>query len=214
MKKTNLIITGSLPITFSIFIICFAILCSLYFRGLFYWDIDHLSISQTADMGKEDIKKNYDVLIDYITNEKVEKLVFPSFGMSPEGEIHFEDVKVIFTLIKRAMYILGIYSLLGIFMQIMQKNYQFLKHTAIGILAGPLGLLALAMVDFDKSFVIFHNIAFSNDYWIFDPAIDPVITILPQDFFLHSFLLIVSIILVVALILTVSYKMINKKTNY
>jgi len=213
MKKTKSMVTRILPITFSIFIICFAILFSFYFKGLYYWDIDYLSIPQSAQMDKEQIKENYDVLIDYISNERTEKLVFPSFSMSPEGEIHFEDVKYIFTFIKRVMYILGLYSLLAIIINIMRKQYGFLKHTAIGILAGPLGLLALAMIDFDKSFVIFHQIAFSNDYWIFDPAIDPVIMILPQAFFLHSFLLIVGIILITASILTVLYKIANKKTN-
>ena len=213
MKKVNSIITWTLPITFSGFIICFAILFSLYFKGLYYWEIDYLSIPQSTQIDKREIKQNYDVLIDYMTNEKVEKLVFPSFGMSPEGEIHFQDVKVIFTFIQKTMYILGIYSLLGILINLKQSRYQFLKHTAIGILAGPLGLVALAMIDFDKSFVIFHHIAFSNDYWIFDPAIDPVIMILPQAFFLHSFLLIVGIILITALILMVLYKIANKQTN-
>ena len=209
MKKQNPIIPWTLPIALSMTIICFAILFSLYFRELYYWDIGHLSISQSAHMNEDEIKQNYDVLIDYITDTKIEKLKFPSFGMSQEGEIHFKDVKNIFILIKKSMYILGIYSLLGILISMMKKQYKFLKHSAIGVLAGPLGLLSLAMIDFDKSFVMFHNLAFSNEYWIFDPIKDPVIMILPQDFFLHSFLLIIGVILAVALILTILYRIIR-----
>src|SRR5699024_6323226 len=107
----------------------------------------------------------------------LQRLVFPSFVMSMEGEIHFQDVKSIFIFIKKSSYILGIYCLFAILIKLKQNKYGFLKHTAIGILAGPLGLVALAMIDFDKSFLIFHQLAFSNDYWIFDPALDPVITI-------------------------------------
>lgn len=213
MKKQNPIIGWTLPIALSLGIICFAILFSLYFRELYYWDMKHLAISQSAHMNEDEIKHNYDTLINYLTDEKVEKLVLPSFGMSNEGETHFKDVKNIFILIKKALYVLGIYSLFGIFMSVTKKQYKFLKHTAIGILLGPLGILSLAMIDFDQAFVIFHNLAFSNDYWIFDPVKDPVIMILPQDFFLHSFVLIIGVILVAALILTILYRLIKHQSN-
>lgn len=209
MKKENSIIAWTLPFALSLAIICFAALFSLYFKGLYYWDIEYLSISESAHMDQNQIKQNYDVLIDYMTDEKIEKLAFPNFGMSREGEIHFKEVKDIFIFIKRLMYGLGIYSILGILVSIIKKRYKFLKHTAIGILAGPISLLLVAMIDFDKAFVIFHNLAFSNTYWIFDPVKDPVIMILPQDFFLHSFLLIVGIILMIALILTILYRTIS-----
>lgn len=209
MKKENSIIVWTLPIALSMTIICFAALFSLHFRGLYYWDIEYLSISQDAHMDEDQIRQNYDILVDYMTDEKIEKLAFPNFGMSREGEIHFKEVKDIFILIKRLMYGLGIYSIMGILVSIIKKRYKFIKYTAMGILAGPACLLLVAMIDFDKSFVIFHNLAFSNTYWIFDPVKDPVIMILPQDYFLHSFLLIVGIVLIIALILTILYRVIR-----
>lgn len=213
MRSENPIVKWTLPISLGVSIICCAILFSLHFKGLYYWEIEHLSISENAHIKQDQIKRNYNVLIDYLTDEKIERLVLPSFGMSLEGEIHFQDVKNIFTLIKKVMYISGIYSLLAIFAAIIKKQYKFLKHTAIAILAGPLGLLALAMIDFDQTFEIFHKLSFSNDYWIFDPVKDPVIMILPQDFFLHSFLLIIAIVLLAALILALLYRIIvSKKT--
>ena len=40
-------------------------------------------------------------------------------------------------------------------------------------------LLAIPIaVDFNKCFILFHEIMFSNDYWIFNPQLDPVINIL------------------------------------
>ena len=53
-------------------------------------------------------------------------------------------------------------------------------------------LLALAMIlagglaalDFDRSFVTFHHLFFpGKDTWIFNPATDPIIFILPQESF-------------------------------
>lgn len=212
MKNVNRFIKWTLPVTFSITIICFAVLFSLSFKGLFYFDINHLSITEDSHIGEEKIKENYDVLIDYLTDEKVEKLELPSFTMSEQGEIHFVDVKNIFTLIKKVMYILGFFSFIGILFNISKKQYGFLKHTAIGLVAVPLVILGAAMINFDKAFVIFHNLAFTNDYWIFDPILDPIITILPQEFFLHSFLLIIGVVLIMAVILKIMY--IKWRKNY
>lgn len=206
MKTINTMIKWTLPITLSLSIICVAVLFSLSFKGLYHWDISYLSIAQDTTIGEEEIKHNYHVLIDYLTDPSVEKLVLPSFDMSEQGEIHFVDVKNIFTLIRNMMYWLGSYSLLGIIFNVLKDQYGFLKHTAIGIIGVPLSILLLAMIDFDQAFVIFHNIAFTNDYWVFDPALDPVITILPQAFFMHSFLMIIGLVLIAALILVTIYR--------
>ena len=44
--------------------------------------------------------------------------------------------------------------------------------------------LAIAFaVDFTRCFTIFHEIFFTNDLWIFDPATDYMIRMLPEGFF-------------------------------
>ena len=126
-----------------------------------------------------------------------------------EGEVHFEDVKQIFILISKIAYATGIYSLFGLLICMFKRNYKVLKHTSIMIVVLPGILLALAMTDFDKYFIMFHHLAFSNTYWIFDPVKDPVIMILPQEFFMHSFLLIIALILAIAFVLSILYKLIK-----
>ena len=43
---------------------------------------------------------------------------------------------------------------------------------------------ALAATDFDRAFTVFHGIFFpGKDNWLFDPATDPVIVLLPEEFF-------------------------------
>lgn len=210
MKSIDYMIKWTLPATLGITIICFAVLSTLSFKGLYYKEINYLSIPEHTNISQNEIKENYDVLIDYLTDKDVDKLSFPSFEMSKEGEIHFVDVKNIFILLKNIMYILGLYSLIGILINISKKKYKFLKHTVIGVIAVPASILLATMINFDKVFILFHNIAFSNDYWIFDPVLDPVITILPQEFFMHSLLLIISIVLVIAIILTMIYITIKK----
>ena len=55
---------------------------------------------------------------------------------------------------------------------------------------------ALAAIDFDRAFTIFHTIFFpGKDNWLFDPAEDQIIKILPQTFFMNCAILILSILL-------------------
>ena len=210
MKVISNINKCVLAFTLSLTIICFSILFSLSFKGLYYFDINYLSIDKASNISEEIIKRNYDILIEYLTNSKITKLEFPDFIMSKEGEIHFVDVKNIFMFIKKMMYVLGFYSLIAIAFNIRKKQYSFLRHTALTTLATPLAILLVAMLNFDKAFIAFHKIAFTNDYWIFDPDLDPIINILPQEFFLHSFLFIIGLVLMIALILIIIHKMEEK----
>ena len=57
-----------------------------------------------------------------------------------------------------------------------------------GVVWGPPMLIllvgALAATDFDRAFTVFHGIFFpGKDNWLFDPAADPVIVLLPEEFF-------------------------------
>ena len=68
--------------------------------------------------------------------------------------------------------------------------------------------------DFNKYFVIFHHIFFRNDLWIFDPAEDYMIRMLPEGFFYDMVMRIGSIFaafLLISLICSIIQKKINKK---
>ena len=41
----------------------------------------------------------------------------------------------------------------------------------------------MALVDFNAVFVMFHHLFFDNDLWIFDPAEDYMIRMLPEGLF-------------------------------
>jgi len=55
---------------------------------------------------------------------------------------------------------------------------------------------ALAAADFDRAFVIFHSLFFpGKGNWLFDPAKDQIINILPQTFFMNCAILILILLL-------------------
>lgn len=57
-------------------------------------------------------------------------------------------------------------------------------HMALGVTAAVLIILGLACaVDFNTVFVGFHQVFFDNDLWLFDPAEDYMIRMLPEGLF-------------------------------
>ena len=190
----------------SIFIITFAICFTVFFKQLYYFDIDYLNITDYVSLSKETIKHNYDILIQYQSIFYKGDLLLPDFIMSETGRIHFIEVKHIFELVQYICLTTGFLSLLLCVKNIKQKEYRFLKLTSIISIGLPSIIGMLAFANFDQAFIIFHKIFFNNDYWIFDERYDPVIRILPQDFFMHCFILIIAVIILLSFICFFIYK--------
>ncbi len=191
LKKITEIIL--VPVTI-LFLISAAVYLTLVCRPLYYFDMQYLKIAEESGYSEKEIRENYDALIDYNLSPRQEKLEFPTLPMSREGEIHFGEVKVIFQLFLR---ILAVTAPAAVIVFCVKKwKLTFLKWA--GLLT-PLLVAVLAIliaVDWDRAFVLFHELVFANDYWLFDPVTDPVITILPDTYFLHCAVLILTLILI------------------
>ncbi|EGT4968779.1 TPA: TIGR01906 family membrane protein [Clostridioides difficile] len=191
----------------SIVIIVGVINFTVGFKQLYYFDIDYLNISELSGLSKDDIKLNYDYLIDYNLNKNVSEFKLPTLKSSPQGKIHFEEVRNIFQNINKLAKLLLVVSLVGIILSVKNKNIKILKTTSITLIIMPLLLTVPILLNFEKLFIIFHKLLFRNDYWIFNPDLDPVINILPEEFFFHSGMMILILILLVSIVLFVMYKL-------
>ena len=89
----------------------------------------------------------------------------------------FEEVKRIFEMIQIVCLLTFFTTSYLVYRQIKQKEYRFFKLTAILTIVIPLILGFFAFIDFDRLFVMFHQLVFSNDYWLFNPHLDPIINI-------------------------------------
>jgi integral membrane protein (TIGR01906 family) len=208
MKK---ILNVIFSICFSIFIITTAINFIVSFKQLYYYDIDKLNIPKLSNLSKEEIKLNYDYLIEYNLSKNVDEFEMPTIKSSNQGKIHFEEVRDIFQNVNKISRICLIISLIGIIIGIKNKDIKILNYTSKALIIIPLVLAIPMIINFEDTFVIFHKLMFSNDYWIFDPRLDPVINILPEEFFFHAGIMILGIVLVVSIILYTIYKFISKK---
>ncbi|WP_353948092.1 TIGR01906 family membrane protein [Sporolactobacillus sp. Y61] len=200
-----------LSFSLALFIICTAVQITLLFKPLYYFDIGYLNIEEQSGLDRDTITENYDYMINFLMNPVPQEFHLPSLDYSSHGAIHFQDVKRIFTAIYLLIAITGIISAIGLYVNIKKKDFHFLKITATALALFTAIPLIAFVLDFNAAFVFFHEILFTNDYWIFDAASDPVITILPETFFLHAALLILGLIAIGMIILLIAGKKLSKK---
>ncbi|HHU71413.1 MAG TPA: TIGR01906 family membrane protein [Clostridiales bacterium] len=195
---------------FTLLLISFAVVITINFRPLYYLDMDFLNISASSGYPREEIKANYDALIDYSSPFFTGELSFPTLPASDNGLQHFREVKNIFNFFYILFAITFAISVIIIQYKRNRKDHSYLLASSITAIVLP-SLVAIALaIDFDKAFVVFHKIFFNNDYWLFDPVTDPVIRILPATFFLHCALLIILLIILGSIILALIYNHIRK----
>lgn len=168
-----------------LFIISISVIITLNFRPLYYFDMEYLDIPSQANMEPSTVKENYDALIDYNSFLNQEELQFPTLPQSESGRTHFAEVKRIFVGFQYTAIILFILLVPITVFQAWKHDFTFFKYTGILTLIVPAVLAAAIALNWNRVFVLFHEIVFRNDFWLFDPATDPVITILPDTFFMH-----------------------------
>ncbi len=189
----------------SIFILLLSVKVTLNLKSLYYLDIKHLNIESETTLNNEEIKSTYDYLINYINDPKTVEFNMPTLQSSKEGKIHFLEVKNLFKKLNSLLSIFTVIIVFIIFLFYKYKDFSLLNWSANLLLSLCLLILIPFYINFNKSFNFFHKMFFKNNYWIFDPANDPVINILPEKYFFHCAILIVSIVIIGSLILKAFY---------
>ena len=213
MKKVFSPVNIVLALALVLFIISAAVVITLNFRPLYYFDIDFLNIPAYSGLSREEIVQNYDVLIDYNSIFGPKTLEFPTLVMSESGRIHFEEVKVVFNFFEITAIVSGVLCAAGVIYRHYRKNSGYLLLAGILTVGIPAVLAVLIALNWDSVFILFHKIVFNNDYWIFDPVFDPVIMILPDTFFMHCALLILALVVLGSAVCLLLYGISRKKSK-
>lgn len=219
MKKTNYSIVGSITdfmigVIFTLFFMAVGVVLVLNLRPIYYLDISLLNIEETSGFSKEVIKENYDALMDYNSPFFQGELKFPTLEASDNGLQHFKEVKQIFVGFYWILLITGILLIpTVIYKKKRDESLHFLRSAAALILIIPTIVGIAFAVNFDQAFVVFHKIFFNNDYWIFSPETDPVITMLPDTFFMHCAIGIIAVMILSSLALYLIYRRKNAHSS-
>ena len=185
--KTKLTFWGSM-----LFFLSLSILLTIYLAWIFYpLEIQWLNLANRVYLKPETIQYNFHILMNYLTNPFSQKLAMPDFHSSAAGLYHFQAVKYLFHL-AQAIFLVTLPALFFFIKKVVKKGFLGLYRRAFLIISLlPLVLTGLVfMIGFNNFFTLFHQVLFVGDNtWLFDPAKDPVIWILPEEFFMHAFIL-------------------------
>ena len=191
-------------ICFMVALLAIGLAIAVNFRPLYYLDISRLNIVEKSGFNAVLIKENYNILIDYCCPFSRGPLEF-TIRASESGLSHFAECKQIFNVI----YLAGAASLVFVIVSFIIKaklgELKYLRNCAIITVVLPAIVGIFALIDFDTLFLIFHKITFSNDDWLFDPATDPIINMLPQEFFMQCALIIVGTMLIGVITVLIIY---------
>ncbi len=174
----------------------------LLLRPFYAWHLAPLRLEGVLGLGREEILAVYDDVMDYCMGLRSDFAAGP-LPFSSSGADHFADVRFLFLL--DFFLLLGALAALAGLAVWRKKagfsNYRFCDHTpgfwsACGLGAAFLLIAVLASLNFDRAFTVFHGIFFpGKSNWIFDVKTDPVILLLPQEYFRNCALLILGTLL-------------------
>ena len=100
-------------------------------------------------------------------------------------QAHMADVQELFRLAKWVLVLGGMaLPLLGLSLWRMGRGLLRGIRKGLIVILALVGIVAIwAAVDFNRLFILFHQIAFTNDLWLLNPRTDLLIRLMPIEFF-------------------------------
>lgn len=224
--KTKLLTVTVITVV-ALLIITASIALPILIRPFYYAHVDALGLDKLelkyfkdiSPLSKQEIKQAYNEMMDYCLGFRSDF----SAGVLPfseEGASHFHDVKKLFIL---DLSVLAISAVALVALVIVIKKRSIRLHRFLGRSAPFWSVISIASVasvigiacavNFKKTFEIFHKIFFpGKTNWKFKPAKDPIIELLPNQFFANCALLIFGAILACCIGIMI-YEFIPKKAG-
>lgn len=152
-------------------------------------------VADSLNMTMDNIMDVTDQMMGYLIGNKAELSVITDVDgetqdfFNEQDRFHMGEVKELFLgglKIRNIMLVAVLLILILLaarkadLIKLLPRAY-FVTLGITGVITIVLGVLFAS--DFDKYFRIFHEIFFDNDQWMFDPATDYMIRMLPEGFF-------------------------------
>lgn len=165
-------------------------------------------VTDDLHMELSDVMEVTDYMMDYLIGREDELSIVTDVDgqeqdfFNEQDRFHMADVRNLFLgglKLRNMLVILAGFVILGLVVSergsvrlLLTKAYSW----ALAVFLAVIVFLGIAFtVDFTACFRIFHEIFFTNDLWLFDPATDYMIRMLPEGFFSDMVIRIVLIFL-------------------
>ena len=171
------------------------ICCEVNELSLYEYGFDKYEISQDTGIDKIQLRSVAQHLIDYfnLRADTVQITVVKGdeeFNLFNERElIHLSDVRSLIQLdywVQRGVFLLIVVCALALFFgfrvgwRILVRGLFWGSFITMGLMVA---LAIWAFFGFERLFILFHLVSFTNEYWILDPARDYLIRLFPEGFF-------------------------------
>ena len=186
---------------------------------LYGYGFDKYDIPSVTGIERDELLSAARQIRDYFGNDEefltvsVIQYGIPVENLYKSKEIlHMKDVKGLVRGVYRVQEVAGVYLVAFALIGLLSDRRRFLsrlaRYAAYGG-AATVGLVVIvglgSLVGFERLFLAFHLVSFSNDLWQLDPRTDYLIAMFPEGFFLDATLWIAgSTVLEAALVLGAS----------
>ena len=200
-----------------LFLIAFNVRWVINFPPLYSYGFDRYNIARYTGIERDELISAGKQIRDYFNNDadllEIRVVVAGVRVMNLYNErevLHMRDVKGLVKSVYRVSEISGLFLALVVAAGFWVWGREFwpklgtLMRWGGGVTLGLVALVGLgSVVGFDRLFLAFHLISFSNDLWQLDPRRDYLIAMFPQGFFFDATMLIALAVVVEAAVLVI-----------
>lgn len=197
MKKISLVFIVLLIVIIPMLLLLTDVQLVAYDRDYYKAEYSKYNVPANIGMSTDNLMDSTEKLLLYLDNKR-DDLDFKGSFIKGEEEFfsqrdkqHMVDVKNLFVKGLYFRNISFVYALIVLFLIFWKRSpkLQLRSLARYGIAIAAVGIVpvllivVLMSIDFYKYFTIFHEIFFTNDLWLLDPAVDRLVNIFPQEFF-------------------------------
>lgn len=163
--------------------------------GFFQKEYEKYEVLDDLNMEMDDVMEVTAHMMDYLRDRNDDMQIVTTVGgqqqefFNGQDIFHMDEVKVLFLGMFKIRTISTIVALLslGVLIATRAGSQTIFRcfQAGMGIFFGIAAVLGIIVAsNFSKFFVIFHEIFFDNDLWLFDPRTDLMIRMLPEGLFM------------------------------
>jgi integral membrane protein (TIGR01906 family) len=158
------------------------VIAIINFPQYFWWRFEVYNVYQNFQINnKLLLQSKFELVLNYMNLRFVN---LDANFFSKEDLIHMHDVQIIMAVVFLIIILSVILFIINLLNESLRKNW--LVNSKYSLVAFIIILLVTGLpflINFDGSFILFHQILFRNQYWALDPSTSNLIKYLPEVIF-------------------------------